>query len=90
MISNEPVKKEQKSLVGLVVSSGKMKKTVSVQVTRMFAHPLYKKVVRIKKMYKVHDEQEQAHTGDVVEIYEGRHISKTKYMYLSRVMTPGA
>jgi small subunit ribosomal protein S17 len=90
MVLNEPVKKEQKSLVGVVVASGKMQKTISVQVTRMFAHPVYKKVVRLKKLYKVHDEHEKAHNGDVVEIYEGRHISKTKYMYLSRVVTPSA
>ncbi|HAU30135.1 MAG: 30S ribosomal protein S17 [candidate division TM6 bacterium GW2011_GWF2_43_17] len=90
MAASKQVKKEQKTTVGVVVSSGKMQKTVAVQVTRQFAHPLYKKVVRVRKTYKVHDEQEQARSGDIVEIYEGRHMSKTKYMYLSRVVTPAA
>ncbi len=90
MASNQQVNKEQKNITGVVLSSGKMQKTIAVQVTRQFAHPLYKKVVRVRKTYKVHDEQEQARVGDVVEIHEGRHISKTKYMYLSRVVTPAA
>lgn len=81
---------EKKLTVGVVTSAGKMQKTVAVQITRMFAHPLYKKVIRVRKSYKVHDEQQQAKVGDIVEIYEGPHISKTKYMYLSRVVTPVA
>ena len=53
-------------------------------------HPRVKKVVRTDKKYKVHDEKEVAHEGDIVEIFEGRPISKTKYMYLSRVLEAGS
>jgi len=39
-----------------VVTSDKMMKTVVVEVTRTFRHPLYKKVVHLRKTYKAHDE----------------------------------
>ncbi len=72
-------------LVGEVVSD-KMDKTIVVKVQRVFMHPELKKVVRKFKKFKVHDQSEQAKMGDVVEIYEGRPLSKTKYMYLHRVV----
>ena len=73
------------SLVGEVVSD-RMNKTVVVKVERTYTHPRLKKVMRTAKKYKVHDEQEQAQMGDLVEIYEGRPVSKTKYMYLARIV----
>lgn len=83
MENKEP--KPKKSFVGEVVSD-KMDKTVVVRVSRSYVHPMYKKVVRTDKTYKVHDEREEAKVGDTVEIFEGRHMSKTKYMYLGRVL----
>jgi small subunit ribosomal protein S17 len=77
--------KNKHTLVGEVVSD-KMDKTIVVQINRDIRHPDYHKVVRRNKKYKVHDEQEKASVGDVVEIYEGRPTSKTKYMYLSRII----
>ena len=79
------VKKEPKKMVGVVVSD-KMNKTITVEVTRTYTDARLKKVLRTSKKYKVHDEQELAGQGDVVEIYEGRPRSKNKYMYLGRVM----
>jgi small subunit ribosomal protein S17 len=75
----------RKTLVGEVVSD-KMDKTVVVKVTRTYIHPRVQKVVRTDKKYKVHDSNESAKAGDMVEIYEGRPVSKTKYMYLLRVL----
>ena len=75
----------KKILTGTVVSD-KMQKTVVVEVERTFRHPLFNKTVRTKRKYKVHDEQGQAKVGDVVAFYEGRPVSKTKYMYLDRVI----
>ena len=49
-------------------------------------HPRFHKVMRKRKKYKVHDEHQQANKGDLVSFYEGRPISKTKYMYLSEVL----
>ena len=77
--------KKKRVLVGEVISD-KMDKTVVVEVVRDYRHPLFKKVVTKSKKYKVHDTDEKANIGDVVEIYEGRPKSKTKYMYLSRVI----
>jgi small subunit ribosomal protein S17 len=74
-----------KTLIGKVISD-KMDKTVVVKVTRSYIHPRVQKVVRTDKKYKVHDDNEVAQTGDRVEIYEGRPVSKTKYMYLLRVL----
>ena len=68
------------------VISDKMDKTVVVVTSRTVRHPRFQKVMRISKKYKVHDEQKVAKVGDVVEFYEGRPVSKTKYMYLSRII----
>lgn len=75
----------KRTLLGRVVSD-KMHKTVVVAVERTYMHTLLKKVMRSVKKYKVHDENQQARVGDTVEIYEGRPVSKTKYMYLARVI----
>ena len=75
----------KRMLTGEVISD-KMDKTVVVRVERTYTHPLLKKVMRTSKKYKVHDESETAKVGDIVEIYEGRPHSKTKYMYLTRIV----
>jgi len=82
------VKKETRAkrvVTGHVVSD-KMDKTIVVLVERTYIHPRLQKVMRIAKKYKVHDEAEAAHIGDTVEIYQGRPVSKTKYMYLACVI----
>jgi small subunit ribosomal protein S17 len=60
-----------------VVLSDKMQKTVTVTLTRRFAHPLYgKQMVRTKHVH-AHDDQ-GAKAGDTVRIMETRPLSKTK------------
>lgn len=78
--------KPSRVLVGTVISAGKMQKTAVVKVARTYIHPRLQKVMRTARTYKVHDEHGQVKMGDVVEIYEGRPLSKTKYMYLHRVV----
>jgi len=68
------------------VVSDRMDKTIVVKTKRTFMDPEFHKVIRVSKKYKVHDEQELAKIGDNVEFYEGRPLSKTKYMYLARVI----
>lgn len=82
----EETNKPKRVSVGKVVSN-KMQKTVVVEVDRTYMHPLLKKVVHTSRKYKVHDESQQAKLGDTVEIYEGRPVSKTKYMYLYKVVS---
>jgi small subunit ribosomal protein S17 len=63
--------------VGVVVGN-KMKKTVSVLVERQVRHPLYKKIIKRRKKFLVHDEYEKCKIGDVVKIVETRPLSKKK------------
>ena len=81
--------KSKRIYTGTVVSDG-MDKTIVVKTERVFTHKEFRKTMRTFKKYKVHDEKEVAREGDVVEFYEGRPASKTKYMYLVRVVTPHA
>lgn len=71
---------------GIVVSAGKMNKTIVVAVVESKKHPIYKKVVKVTKRYKAHDEENIAGMGDTVEIAEIRHLSKDKYNRLVRII----
>lgn len=82
MTTNKEIKNV---FVGEVISD-KMDKTRVVKIQRTYMHPRFKKVVRSVKKYKIHDENNLSKTGDKVEFYEGRPVSKTKYMYLHRVL----
>lgn len=81
--------KVKRILTGVVVSD-KMNKTVVVKSERTFVQKEFSKIMRTTKKYKVHDENELAKVGDIVEFYEGRPASKTKYMYLKQVIKPAA
>jgi small subunit ribosomal protein S17 len=60
-----------------VVTSNKMTKTVVVEVSRTYRHPLYRKVVHSTMRVKAHDELD-CQVGDQVQIVESRPISKEK------------
>jgi len=74
----------RRRLVGTVVST-KMQKTAVVEVERVFRHPLYHKVVRSAKVFKVHDEL-GANPGDKVRIVESKPISKTKHWVIEEIL----
>jgi small subunit ribosomal protein S17 len=63
--------------VGTVVAK-KMQKTVTVEVERQVRHPLYRKTIRRRQTFLVHDDAETCKVGDIVRIIETRPISKTK------------
>ena len=67
----------KKILNGIVVSD-KPNKTITVLVERKYQHPLLKKVIKSKKKYNVHDEQNKFKNGDKVNIIECKPYSKTK------------
>ncbi len=71
--------------IGTVVSD-KMDKSIVVRVERQFMHSLYKKVVRKHKKFMAHDETNDCHIGDVVEIRECRPLSKHKCWEVIRVI----
>lgn len=86
MKNTEQLKK--KTYLGKVVSD-KMEKTITVETERTYTHPTFHKIMCQTKKYKVHDAEQQASLGDIVEFYEGRPVSKTKYMYLKSIVKKG-
>ena len=75
----------RKTRVGKVVSD-KMDKTIVVAIEQRVKHPLYKKIVKRTKKFKVHDENNVAGVGDKVLIAETRHLSKDKCWRLVEVI----
>ncbi len=67
----------KRTLTGTVVSDG-MTKTRVVLVTSKKTHPKYKKQYTVSQRFKVHDEANATHVGDVVHFVECRPISKDK------------
>src|SRR5881409_1918083 len=76
----------RKTKVGVVVSA-KMAKTVIVEVGRFREHPLYKKMIRLRKRFAAHDENGEAKAGDLVRIQESRPFSATKRWRLVEVIS---
>ncbi|NYT70785.1 30S ribosomal protein S17 [Pusillimonas noertemannii] len=77
--------KRQRTLIGKVVSN-KMDKTVVVRVERRVKHPVYGKIIIRSNRYKAHDETNQYNEGDMVEIAEGRPISRDKSWTVVRLL----
>ncbi len=67
----------KKILHGIVVSD-KENKTIKVLVERKYQHPMLKKVVKAKKKYSAHDENNKFKSGDKVSIIECKPYSKNK------------
>ncbi len=75
-----------------VVTSDKMNKTRRVEIPRLVKHPKYGKYIKRRTICHVHDENNESHVGDTVEIMETRPLSKLKNWRLVRIVTraPGA
>ena len=69
-----------------VVVSNKMQKTIVVVVERKVQHAKYRKFVRSRKSYKVHDEENTCQIGDRVRIVETRPLSRDKRWRLGAVL----
>ena len=80
--------KRRKVKTGRVVSCG-MDKTIVVSVDWKAAHRVYKKSVRKRSKFNVHDENNQCGLGDVVNIIETRPLSKTKRWKILEVLQKG-
>jgi small subunit ribosomal protein S17 len=74
----------RRRIVG-VVTSNKMTKTVVVEITRKFRHPLYRKVILSTKRVKAHDEI-GCQIGDEVQIVESRPLSRDKRWVVENVV----
>ena len=67
----------KKILTGVVISD-KPNKTITVMVERKFSHPVLKKVIKLRKKYNAHDENNKFKEGDKVSIIESKPFSKNK------------
>ena len=67
-----------KKILNGVVVSDKPNKTITVLIERKYSHPVLKKVVKVRKKYNAHDENNKFKTGDKVSIIESRPFSKNK------------
>jgi small subunit ribosomal protein S17 len=86
MAETETKRKLRRTEVG-TVTSDKMNKTRRVEIPRLVKHPRYGKYIRRRTICHVHDERNESHLGDMVEIMETRPLSKTKNWRLVRVVT---
>lgn len=75
-----------KTLTGIVTSDVR-DKTITVTVTSRETHPIYKKQYTVTRKYTAHDENNEAHIGDKVQISETRPVSKTKSFKLANIET---
>lgn len=82
---SEAPAKNRRTLVGRIVSD-KRNKTVTVLVERRVKHELYGKIIGRSRKYHAHDENGDYHMGDLVEIAEGRPISKTKSWVVTKLL----
>jgi small subunit ribosomal protein S17 len=78
-------RKQRRTLVG-VVTRDKMDKTRRVEIERLVKHSRYGKYIKRRTVCYAHDEANETHNGDTVEIMETRPLSKTKNWRLVRVV----
>ena len=74
-----------RTLVGRVVSD-KMQETATVLVERRVKHPMYGKVITRSKKYHAHNANNDAKTGDLVQIVECRPMSRTKTWQIAKLL----
>lgn len=82
-------RRPRKTEVG-VVASDKMDKTRRVVVERLVPHDKYGKLMKRRTVCHTHDEANESHVGDLVEIMETRPLSKLKRWRLVRIIRKGA
>jgi small subunit ribosomal protein S17 len=87
--SPAPPRRKRKTEIG-VVTSDKMNKTRRIEIETLVPHPKYGKLLRRRTVCHAHDETNQSHQGDLVEIMETRPLSKLKRWRVVRIVRQGA
>jgi small subunit ribosomal protein S17 len=82
-----PTKTTGQRILQGVVTRDKTSKTRRVEVERLVRHPKYGKFVKRRTVCYVHDEKNESHLGDTVEIVESRPLSKMKRWALVKIVT---
>jgi small subunit ribosomal protein S17 len=88
MAETQQARQIRRTAIG-VVTSDKMNKSRRVEIPRLVKHARYGKYIRRRTICYVHDESNESHLGDTVEIMETRPLSKLKTWRLVRVVTRG-
>lgn len=81
----EEQRNSRKTRTGVVLTES-TDKTRVVRVERLTSHALYGKRVKRSEKFHMHDETNESHVGDVVEMMETRPLSKTKRWRLVRIV----
>ena len=84
-----PARSRRKTEIG-GVTSDKMNKTRRVEIETLYPHPKYGKMLRRRTVCHAHDEANQSHLGDMVEIMETRPLSKLKRWRVVQIVRQGA
>ena len=80
------VERNKRKVRSGTVTSDAREKTITVEIERLVRHPQYNRVVRKRAKLMAHDEKNDAHVGDLVEVMETRPLSKTKRWRLAKVI----
>ena len=88
MNTNPSERSTRKTEIG-VVTTDRMDKTRRVEVERLVAHPKYGKLLKRRTVCHVHDEKNETHVGDIVEIMETRPLSKLKRWRMVKIVRAG-
>ena len=75
----------RKTRVGKVVSNG-ADRSATVLIERLVKHPQYKRYIRRRKRYAIHDQNNECRVGDTVRFMETRPLSKTKRWRLVEIV----
>ncbi|HAH32990.1 MAG TPA: 30S ribosomal protein S17 [Elusimicrobia bacterium] len=89
MKENAPERPNRKIFRGVVVSD-RMNKTRVISVERTLHHAAYAKTIKRNAKYYAHDESNESHSGDTVEIMSTRPMSSLKRWRISRVIAKAA
>jgi small subunit ribosomal protein S17 len=79
------MRERKRVLVGRVLSN-RMDKTATVVVERKKRHPLYGKVITMRKKYKAHDAENSCQIGDMVKMIESRPLSREKRWVVTEIL----
>ncbi len=79
-------KTKRKTMIGSVLSGGKMDKTVVVSIESLTKHPFYGKYVKKRVKYMAHDDKNECSAGDKVRIVETRPVSGLKRWRVKEIL----
>ena len=86
MAAEQTKRKLRRQMVGVVTTANKTPKTLRVEVEFLVRHAKYGKYMRDRSILHVHDEKQEARTGDRVQVMQCRPMSKTKTWRLVKVL----